>query len=524
MRDKYPIERFWLRSGIIAAALMVTVACSGDGDSGSIGTANSVAGVSGSAPATGGAPNTPDAPSASPNSPPTDGATTAPVPPTLAPDPSSPAVAVPAPAPGPAAPVTAPPTTRGGLLADTGAGMVLRGEIDSLTANPASRFLFRAQVGTAGCDVELRQIEYQTIGGAGEPTQASAGVAIPFGDRPECSGARPLLLYAHGTTADRSYNILTSNEGFGGVLLAVFAARGFIVVAPDYTGYNKSPLPYHPYLVAEAQAADAIDALRAARTVLAKQTRVQELALFVAGFSQGGHVAMATHRAMERDFPNEFRLTASAPMSGPFALDATLTRVLAGDVSDGSNVILPFLIDGFQRSYGNVFNDPAELFAAPYDRTALGLFPGARSPDQVLAEGLLAPNLLPETGAPYLLRPEAVEAILANPQHPLRVATTRNSLLDWTPRAPMALCGGDRDPVVFYANTDAAAQAFTARGTRITRFNFDDQSTIPGGALSSSYLKFRALFLFDRDLASYHVALAPFCAALARDFFAEQLQ
>lgn len=46
---------------------------------------------------------------------------------------------------------------------------------------------------------------------------------------------------------------------------AMFAAQGYIVVAPNYTGYAGSTLDYHPDLNAEAQAADMIDAWRAAR-------------------------------------------------------------------------------------------------------------------------------------------------------------------------------------------------------------------------------------------------------------------
>ena len=36
-------------------------------------------------------------------------------------------------------------------------------------------------------------------------------------------------------------------------MAALFASQGYIVVAPDYVGYNGSTLPYHPYLVADQQ-------------------------------------------------------------------------------------------------------------------------------------------------------------------------------------------------------------------------------------------------------------------------------
>ena len=53
----------------------------------------------------------------------------------------------------------------------------------------------------------MYDIQYETVGGAGEPTTASAALMVPsgFGDR--CTGARPVVLYAHGTTTDRKFNM-----------------------------------------------------------------------------------------------------------------------------------------------------------------------------------------------------------------------------------------------------------------------------------------------------------------------------
>jgi hypothetical protein len=48
----------------------------------------------------------------------------------------------------------------------------------------------------------------------------------------------------------------------------MFAAEGYIVVAPNYVGYDTSTLGYHPYLNADQQSKDMIDALTAARSAL----------------------------------------------------------------------------------------------------------------------------------------------------------------------------------------------------------------------------------------------------------------
>ena len=84
-----------------------------------------------------------------------------------------------------------------------------------------------------------------------------------------CQGSRPIVLYAHGTSTAKIFNIAASSENTTGQSLAiVFAARGYIVVAPNYAGYDCSELPYHPYLNARQQSEEMLDALSVARRAL----------------------------------------------------------------------------------------------------------------------------------------------------------------------------------------------------------------------------------------------------------------
>ena len=62
---------------------------------------------------------------------------------------------------------------------------------------------------------------------------------------------------------------LADPDNTEGLLVAgAFAAEGYIVVAPNYVGYDTSTLGYHPYLHGEQQASDVVDALTAARSAL----------------------------------------------------------------------------------------------------------------------------------------------------------------------------------------------------------------------------------------------------------------
>ncbi|TLZ23360.1 MAG: alpha/beta hydrolase, partial [Gammaproteobacteria bacterium] len=186
------------------------------------------------------------------------------------------------------------------------------------------------------CSVDTYHLEYDTVGARGEATTASAALMIPTGSHPRCQGPRPIVLYAHGKRTLKSFNIadLTSQSNEEGLALAtVGPARGYIVVAPNYAGYDTSSLNYHPYLDADQQSKDMMDALTAAHSALSALRIADNHKLFVTGYSQGGHVAMATHRALQAA---GIAVTASAPMSGPYAMSAFGDAVVMGQVDDGS--------------------------------------------------------------------------------------------------------------------------------------------------------------------------------------------
>jgi hypothetical protein len=133
-----------------------------------------------------------------------------------------------------------------------------------LELNSAGNQQVLALSGPPVCDVLMYHIEYATVGGANEATTASAALMVPTGTGTGCTRSRPIVLYAHGATTDRSFNMADTQNGETLLLAALFASQGYIVVAPNYAGYDTSTLPYHPYLIADQQSKDMIDALQAA--------------------------------------------------------------------------------------------------------------------------------------------------------------------------------------------------------------------------------------------------------------------
>src|SRR5271163_1626590 len=190
--------------------------------------------------------------------------------------------------------------------------------------------------GNPTCGVDFYYLTFWTVGGAGETTESSGALMVPTGAAPACSGPRPIVLYAHGTNTDKALNIadITNTTNTEGVLIAaMFAAQGFIVVAPNYAGYDISTLGYHPYLNAEQQSGEMIDILAAARTALPhtmSSATSDGGQLFLTGYSQGGHVAMATQRALQAVGAT---VTGMAGLSGPYALEAFGEATRFGNVN-----------------------------------------------------------------------------------------------------------------------------------------------------------------------------------------------
>ena len=433
-----------------------------------------------------------------------------------------------------------PPPARGTIVTAQLAGAATTAQIDAGTTASGLRPLS----GAAACNVDVRYVLYITRDPAGEPATASAAVFVPNGGGAQCSGDRPVVLYAHGTTVTRSYNVADvsrdattgafNNAGGseGSLLMAMYAAQGFIVVAPNYLGYDRSSLNYTPYLNAEASAVDMVDGLRAAKAhLLAASTTKPSAKLFVTGYSQGGHVAMATQRALERDYASEFSVTGGFDMSGPYNLASFNDVVTSVQVNAGATLFAPLLITGYQRAYGNIYAQPSDVFQQPYAATIEGLLPTDTPLQTLMQQGKLPadPTFTALFGTGGLLTDSFRTSY---PTSNFRKALLANTLAGveggtpvvWKPTKPLALCGGGADPTVFYSvNTAIAQQAFATQGVQVPAFNLEDRATLPAGATGDQvfggFQQAKAAAGSDAQ-AQYHGSLVPpFCNALARGFF-----
>lgn len=367
----------------------------------------------------------------------------------------------------------------------------------------------------AKCGVTIEKVSYDTKGAADEDTNATAALMLPTGDAAECQGDRPVLLYAHGTTTDKGYDFAqvgnTKNPAVGeaNLIAANFAAQGYIVVAPNYAGYDTSKLDYHPYLVAQQQSTDMVDALDSARSIIERKKRANDAnyskiddsgKLFIAGYSQGGYVTMATARLLESQ---KKPVTAIAPSSGPYALAAFGDEIFMGNVNIGASRFAPLLGIGLQEKYGNIYNKKSDIFLEKYADAQLpsdvafgelvkaGKLPNnamfQKNPSDPRLAGLSQGKLFSILGGydetDYLIKTDFRAAYVAdtqknpdgltlansnnlpaaNPQNNLRKALKDNDLRGYVPTMPTFICGGNQDPTVYFdTNTGAVVKLLQA--------------------------------------------------------------
>lgn len=299
--------------------------------------------------------------------------------------------------------------------------------------------------------IVIYRVLYKTIDPFGNETQASGAVVIPVTDT-----AAPMVVYTHGTVVER-YGV-PGYESDELVLGMLYGADGYVAVLPDYLGMGDSP-GLHPYCHAATEASATIDLMRAAQSLCADLGITLNQQTFIFGYSQGGHAAMATTKAIQEDYADEFTVTASAPMSGPYDLSGAQTSLVLADEPYGAPFYLPYLMFGYNMVY-DMYDSPSDYLVAPYDSILPLLFDGTHSGGEIDA---VMPSI-PKN----IIKPEVLDDFINNPNNPFRLALQANDLTGWTPTVPIIMyyCSGDE--LVTYQNSIIAQDIFVANGSTTT--------------------------------------------------------
>lgn len=273
------------------------------------------------------------------------------------------------------------------------------------------------------------RLEYLTTDADGKAVRASGLVSVPQ----KAPGAKsPVLSYQHGTLFRDAE--APSNNAVASEVAVVLASLGYIVLAPDYVGFGASKGTPHPYLLAAPSAAATVDFLTAARTWRGQANVADNGQLFLTGYSEGGYVTMAAHRALQTSGSSHLQqLRMVVPGAGPYNVQATMDS-LVDLVRDEQPVIGALINPGFLRYLGgSVQREVRRLLLR-------ALMPGDAD---VVYDARFIDRFLDDD---------------------VRYIAEFSSVHDWKPNLPVRLYHGQDDRTVPYASSASTLQAMQQRG------------------------------------------------------------
>jgi pimeloyl-ACP methyl ester carboxylesterase len=294
-----------------------------------------------------------------------------------------------------------------------------------------------------------------------QPTLATGMISVP-----RKPGPLSTVIYLHGTSvsfydAVSNPNIFgqfnPNGESFDGPPSnAIFAGAGFLYIAPDYLGLGDSTVPRHRYLHAATEASSAVDLLAASRDVLSQLRVEQNDQRFIFGFSQGGHAALALHRALQKA---HVEVSGTATVGGVFDAEQWFLALLANETSVTLPLYASYILLAYDDVY-DVYGQASDIFQQPYANSVSSLFDMQHSFDDVLAG--LPPNAQP------LLTPFYYADVTQNRQSPLRVRLRQNAVDRWQPDAPIRVYHSPDDEEVPYADALVSVERLRRRGGEVT--------------------------------------------------------
>lgn len=320
-------------------------------------------------------------------------------------------------------------------------------------------------------------LEYQ-----GNTITASGLVCVPVSS----GKSFPVLSFQHGTIVAYNEAPSVAYSYINQISLSMVASLGYVMVIPDLIGFGKSTDYFHPYLSKQAH----IDA------VIGMLTSIKDLpdgtlsgasvndSLFLAGYSQGGWITLATMDYLENQNSSNWNLIGTACGAGPYNPEQLMNYVLAQDVYP-KPFFLAYVLIGYMND-GTLSNSLATYFKEPYASTVTGLFNGLNTGTTIDA-GLTTSThqLFNESLFNYSQDASYLE---------LKNAYEANKVEAWQNETPLLLLHGEMDTYVPITISDSIYQQFIEKGsTQITYqpipLNDHNTAAIPAIAIAIEWFQ-----------------------------------
>jgi len=302
------------------------------------------------------------------------------------------------------------------------------------------------------CEIDIYELMYSTNLPNGEELIASGLYYVPLNYPYEVA----TMQYNHGTAmTNRSEGSYDYNGE--STICKIFAADGYAVAWQDYIGLGKAT-GFHPYQHLESEGQSGVDLLIAVgeiNEIIGLKVNDQ---LFVTGYSQGGHAALAVHKTIQEKYSDLFAVTASSPMSGAHDMSGVQNEIMVIDYSQPH--YLPFLLYGYQKVY-NIFPSDDEfrqIFKPEYQHVL----------DKILSKGhgLGDINAMLPSKPFEMIEPYFFDQYKNNPDFIFTKALKENDTYNWVPEAPVQFCYCKGDEEVYYKNSIVAMEWMKANGAK----------------------------------------------------------
>ena len=307
-------------------------------------------------------------------------------------------------------------------------------------------------------NMSMYSIEYEIINPLGYVDTLSGLVSFPIAPMKSF----PIASYQHGTTIlDHhvpSVSGLNLNDQEVAIISMIMASSGYIIILPDYIGLGSSG-GYHPYIIADTYTPAIVDMIRSVKTLSAElnlnNSFMYNNQLYLFGYSEGGYATMSAQRDIEQYMSDEFNITATFPMAGPYDLSGTMVNFYLSINFYPQPYYVANVLFNHLNYYDNLENLD-QYFLPFWADTLSGLFDGTHS-------GSFINSLMPDNPIEILL-PQVLEDFSSNSENLFRQTLEENTLLDWTPVSPTYLIHAAADDIIPIANAQIAYNSFIDNG------------------------------------------------------------
>ncbi len=367
-----------------------------------------------------------------------------------------------APSPTNAPPLEIPQLVHTGTLLDI---QFIDSYSNETTDNFSRNFYPESNFIAARFPVDRYQVHFQTIDQHYELRTIRAELFVPRVDSPT---EFPIFVYGSGTTGIGNscapLDELTRGRNWGSYRthMLSYAAQGYIAILPLWQGYDELN-ETHPYFVAELESSVLLDAARAVYQFFGAMPTVQArpaAAIFLAGYSQGGHGAFAAD-AMAPAYASELPIKGVIGHASAPNVEALLRETPA---------LSPYIIYAFHDYYGPNVIDPAQVFQEQWLPTFYN-DASTKCVDEVYDYYL--------GGQANLYRPEFSQSLyggrLGFNFPAFKEALDRNDVGRVTnPQVPALLLHGSVDPIVTPQTNERFMRQLCRQGKSVTYYLYNN--------------------------------------------------